>query len=50
VLGRPLTSAERVAVEKVLERALTEPEEFGIWGGTTPHERSLLPSRRRARL
>src|SRR6476620_6558977 len=30
-----------------LERALADNEEIGIWGGTTPWERSLLPKRRR---
>ena len=30
-----------------LERALEDREAFGIWGGTTPWERSLLPTRRR---
>jgi WhiB family redox-sensing transcriptional regulator len=32
-----------------LDRALTDKEEFGIWGGTTPWERSLLPSKGRER-
>ena len=29
-----------------LERAVADNEELGIWGGTTPWERSLLPKRR----
>jgi WhiB family transcriptional regulator, redox-sensing transcriptional regulator len=30
-----------------LEHALAAPEEYGIWGGTTPWERSLVAARRR---
>ena len=32
-----------------LQRALEVSEDFGIWGGTTPSERSLMPVRRRMR-
>lgn len=30
-----------------LDRALADGEVFGIWGGTTPEERTVLATRRR---
>lgn len=36
--------------EQCLQHALTVPEEFGVWGGTTPEERKVIRVRiRRAR-
>ena len=30
--------------QECLEHALSVPEPFGVWGGTTPAERAVLPA------